>query len=69
MLSMIKSGGKKIKIAEVVQFVTAYGGLAYASSRAGQYAAAAKTNIAALPDSPAKQSLAAFAEFVVQRDK
>jgi octaprenyl-diphosphate synthase len=68
-LAMIKDGGKKMKVAEVVEFVTSYGGLAYAASRAGQYAAQAKNSITTLPDSPAKQSLTTFADFVVQRDK
>ncbi|MBM2840252.1 MAG: polyprenyl synthetase, partial [Bacteroidetes bacterium] len=68
-LSMIKSGGKKMKVGEVVGFVTRYGGLEYAGSRAAHYAAQAKANITTFPDSPAKQSLLFFADFVVEREK
>ncbi len=68
-LSMIKSGGKKMKVNEIVEFVTRYGGLEYASSRAVQYAADAKASLAVFPDSTTKQSLIAFADFVVQREK
>lgn len=68
-LSMIKSGGKKMRVSEIVEFVTLHGGLEYASSRAVHYAAEAKANIATFPDSPAKRSLSSFADFVVQREK
>ncbi len=68
-LSAIKSGGKKMKVSEIVEFVTRYGGLEYAASRAVHYSAQAKSDIATFIDSPAKQSLMAFADFVVQREK
>ncbi|MEK9136898.1 MAG: polyprenyl synthetase family protein [Bacteroidota bacterium] len=68
-LSMIKSGGKRMKLSEVVEFVTRYGGLEYAAARAVHYTAEAKANISTFTDSPAKRSLNAFADFVVQREK
>lgn len=68
-LSTIKSGGKKMKVQEVLEFVTRYGGLEYAASRAVHYSALAKENISTFPDSPSKRSLSAFADFVVQREK
>jgi octaprenyl-diphosphate synthase len=68
-LGMIKAGGKKLKVQEIVEFVTRYGGLEYAASRAVHYAAEAKANIATFPDSPARKSLITFADFVVQREK
>jgi len=68
-LSMIKNGGKKMKVGDVVEFVKEYGGLTYAADRATQFAATAKSNIASFPDSPAKRSMTAFADFVVERDK
>lgn len=68
-ISGIKSGGKKMKVREVVEFVTRYGGLEYAASRAGHFAAQAKSSLGTFPDSPARQSLLAFADFVVQREK
>ena len=68
-LSSIKSGGKKMKVREIVEFVTRYGGLEYAATRAAHYSAGAKDNISQFTDSPAKHSLLAFADFVVQREK
>lgn len=68
-LGMIRSGGKKMKVLEVVEFVRTYGGLAYAESRARHYAAEATARLAAFPDSPARQSLSAFARFVIEREK
>jgi octaprenyl-diphosphate synthase len=68
-LGMIKAGGKKLKVSEIVEFVTRYGGLEYAASRAVHYAAEAKASISTFPDSPARRSLLTFADFVVQREK
>ena len=68
-LAMIKNGGKKMKVSTIVAFVENYGGLDYAATRAREYAAAATARLVALPDSPSKRSLTAFAEFVVQREK
>ena len=68
-IAMIKSGGKKMRVHEIVEFVTRYGGLEYAAGRAVHYAALAKSDIGTLPESPAKRSLLAFADFVVEREK
>jgi octaprenyl-diphosphate synthase len=68
-LSKIKSGGKKLRVHEIVEFVTRYGGLEYAASRAVQFAAQAKSSISTFPESAARNSLLAFADFVVQREK
>ena len=68
-LSMIKSGGKKLKVSEIVEFVTHYDGLEYAAIRAVHYAKEAKATIATFPDSQSKRSLLAFADFVVEREK
>jgi octaprenyl-diphosphate synthase len=68
-LSMIKNGGKKMKVGEIVEFVTRYDGLEYAANRAIHHAVEAKSSIAPFSDSPAKRSLVAFADFVVHRDK
>ena len=58
-----------MKVNEIVEFVTRYGGLEYAAGRAVHYAAQAKSDIGTFADSPAKQSLLEFADFVVQREK
>lgn len=68
-LSMIKSGGRKMKISDIVEFVTRFGGLEYAAGRAVHYSAQAKENVSTFSDSPSKRSLVAFADFVVQREK
>lgn len=68
-LAMIKTGGKKMKVGRVVEFVKAYGGMDYAASRAMQYVTQAKAHISGFPQSPAKESLLGFADFVVQREK
>lgn len=68
-LGMIKNGGKKMKVAPVVDFVTAHGGLEYAAGRAHHFAGLARKDLAPFPDSPSKRSLLAFADFVVEREK
>jgi len=68
-LSMIKNGGKKMKVKRVVEFVTGHGGLEYAAERARHFAAAATERLAPFPDSPSKRSLESFARFVVTREK
>lgn len=68
-LGMIKDGGKKVKIAEIVGFVRTYGGLDYAAERAQHFATEAKVRLRSFPDCPSKQSLMGFADFVVNREK
>lgn len=68
-LGMIRAGGKKIDVRRIVRFAEEHGGIAYATQRARHYAAQAKEQIATFPDSPSKASLAAFADFVVDREK
>jgi octaprenyl-diphosphate synthase len=68
-LSMIRNGGKRMKARQVVDFVSGYGGIDYASRRALAYATEAKEKLVSFADSAAKQSLVAFADFVVDREK
>lgn len=68
-LGMIRSGGKAVKVKRVLEFVEGYGGLAYAEQEARRYARTAQECLAALPDSAARASLTAFADFVVDREK
>ena len=68
-LSMIKNGGKRMKVKRVVEFVTAHGGLEYAADRARHFAAAATARLAEFQDSPSRQSLESFARYVVTREK
>jgi len=68
-LSMIRGGGKTMKVGKVIDFVEAYDGLNYAAQKARQFAADAKERIAGFASSPSKESLMEFAEFVVEREK
>jgi octaprenyl-diphosphate synthase len=68
-LSMIRNGGKKMKMGTVLDFVTAYGGLDYAAKKAVHYSAMARNDLTVFPDSPSKESLLEFANFVVEREK
>jgi len=68
-LGAVKAGGKKMKVERVLEFVRAHGGLDYAAARARGFSAEAKALIAPFPDSPARTSLLAFADFVVEREK
>jgi octaprenyl-diphosphate synthase len=68
-LTMIRAGGKRVLVRKVVEFVTRYGGIEYATAQARTFAARAQSCLSAFPDSPARTSLAAFADFVVDREK
>jgi octaprenyl-diphosphate synthase len=68
-LGEIRSGGKKLDPRRVVEFVESRGGIAYAADRAREFAAGAVDRLSALPDSPARASLTAFASFVFERTK
>lgn len=68
-LSMIKGGGKKLKVGVVAKFAREHGGLEYAAGRAQEFAEAAVSSLSPLPDSPYKTSLADFVRFVIDREK
>lgn len=67
-LKMVKNGAKQKEIEWVIQFVEANGGIDYAISRAEYYSELARTNLAPLPESPAKESLLQFVDFVMERN-
>lgn len=68
-LSIIRSGSKggPSIVADVQGFVRDQGGVAYAEAMADSFKKKAIDALAPLNDSPARQSLIAFAEYVVQR--
>lgn len=68
-LGMIKNSGKKSNAKRVLEFVECYGGIPYAAKRARDFSATAKEKISLFNDSPSKQSLLGFADFVVEREK
>lgn len=68
-IGMIKNGGKKVNVGKIVDFVTTHGGIEYASARALFFANRAKETLGCFQDSPSKNSLMAFADFVIERNK
>lgn len=68
-IGMIRSGGKKMNVRKVVDFVTSHGGIDYAAAKAASFATRAKDTLNCFADGPSKASLIAFADFVVERNK
>jgi octaprenyl-diphosphate synthase len=66
-LRAIKKGAKQKDVEWVVDFVRDAGGIEYAGNKAEHYAALARTDVSDLPDTPAKESLLQFTEFVIER--
>jgi octaprenyl-diphosphate synthase len=64
---MIKAGGKKDSIREVIDFVIKNGGIEYASKVAADYADKAKIALRIFPLSEAKTSLENLVDFVIDR--
>ena len=67
--SLIKS--KKVSDSErrlIINLVSATGGLTYAKEKAEEYSERARTAIALLPQSEAKQALIDFSHFVIERN-
>jgi octaprenyl-diphosphate synthase len=67
-LGMVRSGGKKMKVQKVVDFVSAYGGIDYAAGRAEHFASQAIAQLDVFDSSQAKDALTNFADFVVRRN-
>jgi len=55
------------KVREIVEFVRNKGGLEYASGKMQEFAAEALSRLSCIPDSPAKESLAALVDFSIRR--
>ncbi len=68
-LSMIRDGGKKMKVHRVIDFVTEHGGLEYASRKSKHFGDLARQKLDGFAASPAKESLLGFTEFIVERNK
>jgi octaprenyl-diphosphate synthase len=68
-LSMVRNGGKKINVRKVITFVEQHGGIGYASDRARQYSSDAIRCLEGFSESASKRSLAAFASYVIDRDR
>lgn len=68
-LSIVKKGGRGMNVRKIVDFAAQHGGIEYAAHRALYFASLAKEKLRSFPDSSSKNSLLAFADFVIQRDK
>ena len=55
--------------ADITRLLRQSGALDYAMARAGEYAMAARQKLAAFPDGPERDALAALADFVLLRDR
>jgi octaprenyl-diphosphate synthase len=66
-LKLIKSAKQKSDIRAVIEFVRSYQGLAYAETKAQSLIDQAKATLDIFEQSPAKQSLLAFADYSLQR--
>ncbi len=70
MLSLIKNGKAATRsYGEVIGFVESRGGIEYAVSKAREYSERAKEALQILPESEARESLVAFASYVIERVK
>lgn len=70
MLSLIKNGKAATRsYGEVIGFVESRGGIDYAVSKAREYSERAKEALQILPESEARESLEAFASYVIERVK
>lgn len=68
-LAEIKSGGKKMNVDLVIDFVKDLGGIEYANQIANKFAETAIKSISVFEDSDAKSSLCDLVTFVVERSK
>ncbi len=68
-LKMIRNGAKSNEVEHVIAFAHQYGGIEYAVAKAEYYSEKARECIRPLPDSPAKESLMMFVDFVMERTK
>lgn len=66
-IKLIKSGGKKLKISEVIEFVKKYDGISYSEHIANQFAQKAIQCLDLFNPSEAKDALIKLVEFVVNR--
>ena len=66
-IRIVKDGAKQKDIQWVVDFVKRTGGIDYAVDRAQHFSELARHDLSLLPDSPSKNSLFKFVDFVMQR--
>ncbi|HEX9614632.1 MAG TPA: polyprenyl synthetase family protein [Bacteroidota bacterium] len=67
-LRVIRNGAKQKGVEWIVSFVKANGGIDYAVSKAEEFARMARQTLAGVPESPSKEALLQFVDFVMERD-
>ncbi len=68
-VQIIKNGTGRKEAMSIMEFVQTYGGIEYAKQKAEQYSYIARDCLKPFPDSPSKQALYQFVDFVVERTK
>ena len=66
-LKLIRNGAKNKDIQWVLEFVRENGGIDYSVKKAAEFGRCAINNLTAFSDTPAKDALAGFVEFVLER--
>lgn len=66
-IKLIKNGKDKNGDVRIREFVKHYGGIDYAISKAEHYSKLAREELRPFPDSPSKESLLKFIDFVMER--
>lgn len=66
-ISIVKNGAGKKDLQGVVDFAERYGGIEYTTRKAEDYSALAREAIGSLPPSPARDSLEAFIDYMMER--
>jgi octaprenyl-diphosphate synthase len=66
-LRYIKKGAQQKEIRWVLDFVRTNGGIEYSSKKAKEFAELAIASLISFPDSPVKQSLLQFVDFIMER--
>ncbi|MBI4418896.1 MAG: polyprenyl synthetase family protein, partial [Ignavibacteriales bacterium] len=67
-LGIIRGGAKSREIVWIADFVRENGGIDYALSKAEHYAGLARQNLVAIPQSPARDALLLFVDYVTDRE-
>jgi octaprenyl-diphosphate synthase len=68
-LRIIKNGANKKDLQNVIEFAYEFGGIDYATRRAEHFSSLAVNALESIPQSPAKEALVGFVEYVIQRSK
>jgi octaprenyl-diphosphate synthase len=67
-LRVVKNGARRKDVQWVIDFVKSAGGIDYAIGKAGEYSSLARNDLESVPNSPSKEALLHFVNFVVERE-